>query len=206
MLSMYSWSVVLSSSAFIKADAQRIAVKQEDLKPGNMTTVDRNVKDALNTIFETDKYERLMRLKNTGGRGRNAVFFYVVREGSGPSIKYYSEKRFSTGELAMIRLVEKVEKVENGSMILLDEAELALHPRVQVKLLEYLRNKAEQKNLWIFISTHSPTMLKETDKEHIILLKRDDDRTTVVTPCYPAQAIGEVDFACSNIFDYIFSD
>ncbi len=193
-----------STSAFIRADAQRIAIKQDDLKPGNMTPADTNVIDALNNIFETDKYERLMCLNTPSGRGRNTVFFYVIQDDNGPSKKYYSEKRFSTGELAMIRLIEKVEQVENGSMILLDEAELALHPRVQVKLLEYLRDKAEQKELWIFISTHSPTMLKETDKEHILLLKRDGNKTNVVTPCYPAQAIGEVDFTRSNIFDYIF--
>lgn len=193
-----------SGSAFIRADAQRIAVKQDDLKSGNLTTVDRNVKDTLNEIFETNKYDRLMRLKNTNGRGRTSVYFYVIREGNGINATYYSEKRFSTGELAMVRLVEQVERVNNGAMILLDEAELALHPRVQNKLLDYLQRKAEAKNLWFFISTHSPTMLKAVGKEQIFLLKKEGNKTEVKNPCYPAQAIGEVDFAEASIFDYIF--
>lgn len=193
-----------SDSIFIKADSNRIDVKQEDLTAGNLTTVDREVKDALNKIFETGKYEKLQRVKNTHGRGRGAVYFYVLREGNGQNAQYYSEKRFSTGELAMVRLVERIETVTNGSMILLDEAELALHPRVQVKLVEYLKEKAEQKNLWVFISTHSPTMLKNANRDEIILLKKEESETKVVTSCYPAQAIGEVDFADSNIFDYIF--
>ncbi len=202
--SMFLRNFGFSASYFIKADAQRIAVKQEDLKPGNMATVDAEVKKVLNTIFETDKYDSLKRLKNTNGRGKTATYFYVIQEGNGQNSSYYSEKRFSTGELAVLRLVEKVEQVENGSMILLDEAELALHPRVQVKLLEYLKVKAEQNNLWVFISTHSPAMLKEIDRDHILLLRKTEGKTEVVMPCYPAQAIGEVDFARSNIFDYIF--
>lgn len=191
-----------SASSFIKADAQRIAVRPEELKAGNLTNVDNNVKIALNDIFETDKYNRLMRLKNSNGRGKTTVYFYLIKEKNGS--KYYSEKRFSTGELAIVRLVEQIEQVENGSMILLDEAELALHPRVQVKLLEYLEKKAQLKNLWVFISTHSPTMLKATKKENILLLKKEEEKTQVINPCYAAHAIGEVDFANSNIFDYIF--
>lgn len=193
-----------SSSVFIRADSRRIDIKQDDLRAGNFTSVDKGVKEALNEIFETKKYDRLQRLKNSNGKGRGAVFFYVIREGGGVSTSYYSEKRFSTGELAIVRLVEQVEKSAKGTMILLDEAELALHPRVQVKLLEYLRNKSIEKDLWFFISTHSPTMLKAAKKEEIILLRKDGEETEVINPCYPAQAIGDIDYAHSNIFDYIF--
>lgn len=193
-----------STSIFIHADSKRIDIKREDLKAGNFATVDSNVKQALNMIFETQKYDRLQRLKNTNGRGKTSVYFYVIREGSGASTTYYSEKRFSTGELAMVRLVEQVEVADNGTMVLLDEAELALHPRVQVKLLEYLKKKVQEKNLWVFISTHSPTMLKASKKEDIMLLRKDETKTIAITPCYPAQAIGDVDFSTSNIFDYIF--
>lgn len=194
----------ISDSAFIRADAQRIAVKQEDLKAGNLINADKEVKDALNKIFETGKYDKLYRLKTTNGRGRTAVYFYVIKESGRSEARYYSEKRFSTGELAMIRLVERVEHAQNGSMILLDEAELALHPRAQVNLLGYLKSKAEQNNLWVFISTHSPTMIKETDKEHILLLKKENEETKVISPCYPACAVGEVDFTKAFGYDYIF--
>lgn len=193
-----------SKSIFIRADSRRIDVKSEDLRSGNLTSVDKSIKESLNLIFDTKKYDNLQRLKNTNGRGRSAIYFYVFKEGKGDHVRYYSEKRFSTGELAMLRLIEQVESLDEKTIILLDEAELALHPRVQVRLLEYLREKANEKNLWVFISTHSPTMLKASSKEEILLLREGNASTKIITPCYPAQAIGEVDFLGSNIFDYIF--
>jgi len=194
----------MSSSIFIKADSNRIDIKQDDLMKGNLTSVDSSVKEALNDLFDTHKFDRLQRLKNSHGRGRTTVYFYVIREGGGSSSKYYSEKRFSTGELAMVRLVEQVESAQENSMILLDEAELALHPKVQVKMLEYLRQKATAKKLRVFISTHSPTLLKEANRDEIYLLREDDDHIDVVNPCYSAQAIGDIDFDKSNIYDYVF--
>lgn len=190
-----------SETIFIRADSKRIDIRAEDLRAGNLIAADRNVKDTLNMLFETNKYEKLMRLRNANGRGRQATFFYVVKDGS----KYYSEKRFSTGELALVRLVEKIHSASANTLILLDEAELALHPRVQVKLLEFLKSKAEEKELTIFVSTHSPTMIKTTGKNNIFLIKSNQrNRMEIITPCYPATAIGDLDFETSTIFDYIF--
>ena len=156
-----------SNSIFIKADSNRIDIAKDEIRAGDYVAADVNIKQDLNRIFETNKFNNLRRLRNANGRGRHATFFYVIRENGG---KYYSEKRFSTGELAVLRLVEKLVSVENNAMVLLDEAEMALHPRIQKNLLDYLKNIAEQKNLTVFISTHSITMIKATDKHHIMLL------------------------------------
>lgn len=156
---------------------------------------------SLSQLFDTQKYKNLRRLRNSNGRGRNATYFYVLKDDT----KYYSEKRFSTGELALVRLVEQIQEVEGHALILLDEAELALHPKVQIKLLDYLREKAEEKHLMIFVSTHSPTMIRATQKEQIYLLKEiRQGEIKLITPCYPASAVGTVDYEATNIFDYIF--
>lgn len=190
-----------SETIFIQADSKRIDTKPDDLRAGNLIPADGSVKSSLNTLFETNKYNNLMRLKNANGRGRLATYFYVIKDGN----QYYSEKRFSTGELALVRLVEKMHTVADNALVLLDEAELALHPRVQVKLLEYLKLKATEKHLTVFVSTHSPTMIKATNKDYIYLLKEKTNTTMeILTPCYPATAIGDVDFENSTIFDYIF--
>ena len=72
---------------------------------------------------------------------------------------------------------------------------MALHPRVQVNLLEYLKEKADEKDLMVFISTHSPTMIKATKPNEVILLESDTDgNVSAVTPCYPARALGRIDY------------
>lgn len=156
----------------------------------------------MNRIFEIDKFDRLKRLRIANGRGRHATFFYVIEERRG---QYYSEKRFSTGEIALLRLVEKLNTVENDAIVLLDEAEMALHPRVQKKLYDYLVEVAQQKNLTIFISTHSVTMIKSADKNHIISIEETENgKYDAVCPCYPAKAIGNVDFIDNVIYDAVF--
>ena len=85
------------------------------------------------------------------------------------------------------------------------EDEMALHPRIQKNLLDYLNEKATEKGLTIIISTHSITMIKSTHRNNIMLMENDASENTVIsTPCYPAKAIGYVDFESNIIFDTIF--
>lgn len=189
------------NTIFIKADSKRIDVPQDEIRSGNLVDVESNIIESLNVIFETTKYNNLKRLRNVNGRGRNSTYFYVLKDGR----KYYSEKRFSTGELAIIRLVERLLTTSPNSLILLDEAEMALHPRIQKNLLDYLKEKVAERDLMIIIATHSVTMIKSTHRNNIMLMENDSSNNTIIsTPCYPAKAIGSVDFESNIIFDTIF--
>ncbi len=192
-----------STSVFIKADANRINITEQEIRQGRFEPADLVVKRELNMLFETTKFNRLKRLRNTNGRGRPATYFYVIEENNG---KYYSEKRFSTGELALLRLVEQLNVIDNNALVLLDEAEMALHPRIQKKLLDYLNRIAQEKNLTVFISTHSITMIKATHKNRIFLLesRRSTGNYLITHPCYSAKAIGCVDFMDNIIYDAVF--
>lgn len=197
LLSTYGFT----GSIFIKADSKRIDATAEEIERGTVQSANSVIVQTLNRIFETNKYTNLKKLKVTHGRGRTPSYFNIIKDGR----KYYTEKRFSTGEIAILRLIEKIDAAENGALVLLDEAEMALHPRVQVNLLEYLKEKADEKDLMVFISTHSPTMIKATKPNEVILLESDTDgNVSAVTPCYPARALGRIDYEDSNIFDYIF--
>lgn len=190
-----------NESIFIKADSKRIDATAEELGRGRIKQADDVIVRTLNQIFETEKYNNLKKLKVSYGRGRAYSLFNIIKDGR----NYYTEKRFSTGEIAILRLVESIETASNGALILLDEAEMALHPRVQINLLNYLKQKSKEKDLMVFISTHSPTMIKATNKNHIILLEPTiDGEIEMCTPCYPAMALGGVDFEESNSFDYVF--
>ena len=128
------------------------------------------------------KYNNLKRLRNVNGRGRNSTYFYILKDGR----KYYSEKRFSTGELAIIRLVERLHTTASNSLFLLDEAEMALHPRIQKNLLDYLNEKATEKGLTIIISTHSITTKTNAFCLGIILCNVSRSFDYLIYPYYPA--------------------
>ena len=192
------------SASFIKADASRLSVTPEEIRQGQYVKADGGIINALNTIFDTDKFSALEQLKITHGKGKSSTFLYIMKEGKD---SYYSEKRFSTGELAIIRLVEKLVKADEKSLILLDEAELALHPTVQLRLLAYLRRMSGEKQLTVVVSTHSTTMIRATHPNNIMLLSDDPARKgylNMVSPCYPAFAMGFIDELDNNAPDFIF--
>lgn len=188
-------------SKFIRADSKRIEPSQDEVQKGSIQSADADIINTLNCIFETTKYSNLKKLKVTHGRGKSSSYFNIIKDGK----SYYTEKRFSTGELAILRLIEILNNAVNDSLILLDEAEMALHPRVQVNLLKYLTDKAKQKNLTVFVSTHSPTLIRSMPASNIILLESNSyGVVNVVTPCYPARATGGIDYEEFKTFDYIF--
>lgn len=189
-----------SGSIFIKADSARIDATQDEIKKGKVVSADPHLIQSLNEIFDTRKYENLRRHK-ISKKGRNAESFYIIRDGK----NFYSEKRFSTGEIAILRLVEQINNAPNDTLVLIDEAEMALHPRVQIKLMEYLRRVAKEKDLTVFVSTHSTTLIRANKPESILLLEDEGQGNyKLITPCYPARAMGGIDFEEAKVYDFVF--
>lgn len=190
------------STRFIQATPHRISYPQIEIRKGNLVSAPEEIKDAMQYIFDEDKFTHLKIL--TGGARKNKTHFNVfVIENDGI---FYSEKNFSNGELAILRLVERFHfsNPDDKSLVLIDEAELALHPKAQHKLFQYLKKNAEEKNLVVICSTHSVTLLRNCEKENIILLQKEGKDITVVTPCYPALAIGVLDLSIYVMDDFMF--
>jgi len=126
---------------------------------------------------------------------------FVLLTGGNPT-SYHSEKHFSLGELCVLKLLKLVHSVQNNSMIIVDELEMALHPKAQIRLLEYLTEQSNQKRLTVLFSTHSVTLLKVADRRRIIYLDRQDDGEIVpIVGCYPTYAIGNIAYDEETIPD-----
>lgn len=85
----------------------------------------------------------------------------------------YSEAYAGSGEFAVVSLVHKVMSAAKGSLILLDEPEVSLHPNAQKKLIEFLKERAKIERHQIVISTHSTEIIKELPDEAIKLFYED---------------------------------
>lgn len=190
-----------TNSIFIRADSKRIDATQDEIKNGIILAASSNIKKYMNDIFDTTRFNNLKKLKVTHGRGKSASFFNVIKDGA----ICYTEKRFSTGELAILHLLQSIENSTSGSIVLLDEAEIALHPRVQINLLKCLQQISTSRDLMVLISTHSPTLIKATTPTNILMLEPDEcGDVSVVNPCYPTRALGGIDYTESAGFDYVF--
>lgn len=178
-----------ASVTYVGATAERITPRPEDFDTRHVRAAARGIITVANDVFETDKFERLRSINLTRGVGNDA---FVLSLGGNPQA-YHSEKHFSLGELCVLKLLRLLMDVPNNSMIIVDELEMALHPRAQVKLLGYLEQQARDKSLTIIFSTHSVTLLKAVDRRRIIYLERQDDgEVKPIHGCFPTFAIGNI--------------
>lgn len=181
-----------NAAVFISSSVERFYVQNEELNTRGILAAPQFFRDSMNEIFQTTKYSNLRWKKLEGkgrGYGRWNYGFLMPNQVINGLNQYYTEKNFSLGELLVINALFQLEHLSNNSLILIDEIELALHPKVQVKLMKFLEREASQKNLTIIISTHSSSLIKNAN--NLIYLERNATNgfVNVVYDCYPAVAL-----------------
>lgn len=96
------------------------------------------------------------------------------------------------GELCVLKLLKQLDTCPHGSMVLIDELELALHPRAQIKLFNHLVAVSRTKRLTTIFSTHSVSLIKSVERENLYFIDRDGPATTLIKGCYPTYALGQL--------------
>jgi hypothetical protein len=69
----------------------------------------------------------------------------------------------------------------------MEEPESYLAPRSQEALLDVIAKIAADKRLWIILTTHSPSIIKNIPMEHIRLLSRVNESVEITTPTYDSE-------------------
>lgn len=101
-------------------------------------------------------------------------------------VEYYSGlcskedwERMSSGERQLFFRTEKLKSLNlKNSVIIIDEPELSLHPKMQRNLVKMYENIGE--NNQIIMATHSPHIIGNVKKEQLRVLKRDEDGIKLV--------------------------
>lgn len=175
---------------YVGATADRITPRPEDFEPRRVRHADQTIKDAANRIFSTTKFDALRTINLSRGVGNSA---FLIQTASAPQrAAYYSEKNFSLGELCVLKLVRDLQTIPRGALLLVDELELALHPKVQVELFRYVSEMAARNDLTVIFSTHSVSLLKSVDRDQILYLDNIDGDVSVVAGCYSTYALGGI--------------
>lgn len=190
---------------FLPATGNRLFIHEQSINPTDFRAVDNNLKTDLNSILETDKFNNLRYVQTASTRGPGSGSqrwkrAYVIKTGN----TYYSEKNFSLGEILTLNTLLLIQDVTASSMLLIDELEMALHPRVQIRLLKYLIKKAEEKNLTVILSTHSSSLIKSASRLIYLENKNNNGVIKVNTNCYPAVVLKDVAIEEDIQPDYIF--
>lgn len=188
---------------YVGATASRITPRPEDFRTVKLRPASPIIVQAANAIFETNRFADLRTINLTTGN-RNQAFVLVDRRRGPSKLSYFSEKNFSLGELCVLKLLRELNNCHNGTLVLIDELELALHPRAQIGLVLHLEELAKEKALTVIVSTHSVTLLKNAPRNKITFLeKRENGETVVLKNCFPAYALGGISMSEERLPDAV---
>lgn len=112
--------------------------------------------------------------------GESAVFYF--------SHQFFTVSSLSSGEYTLLSLFGRLNelKFRRGASILLliDEAELTLHPEWQKQFislfLDFIGEKFSYVKVQIVLTSHSPFILSDLPPHCVTLLKKENNRTIVV--------------------------
>ena len=187
---------------FIAADSKRIEATQDELKPTRIRPAENFVINDIVRILGSSKFENLKYVNTKRGAGNRA--YLILRKHNNKNI-YFSEKNFSLGELCVLRLVTTLSNISYQSLVLIDEIEMALHPKAQAALFNYLVRVAKEKNLTVIFSTHSSSLIKRASRHRILLLRDSGGgKIKCARNVYPAQALGDIAYDDEVNPDFLF--
>lgn len=189
---------------FVTASNSRFFSQQTQIgQRARLQNADQATKNAMNEILETSRFSNLQYYVNPV-RGPRRNFYrsdklYVLRNGN----DIYSESNFSFGERLLLNTLDALENIQPHTLLLIDEVELALHPRAQVLLYDYLAEQADLNDLVVIISTHSSTLIRHA-KNRYFLEKNSQDRVIVYDHCFPAYILKQVASDEDRQYDFHF--
>ena len=176
-----------SEVLFLKANSSRVEPTQEELRGLKKTPADDPLRQFMNRVFDTDKFDKLYKINL---RGRGLVAHLIDKTSPGERKKtWYSEKAFSLGELCVMRLGQKLLAMKNGGLYIVDEFEMALHPAAQIRLFKQIEQLANAAPCTVLVSTHSSSLIKSVSRKNIIYLENDDGEVGIHRNVYPTYAL-----------------
>lgn len=179
-------------NSITEKDSIKSGIKQLQIFLQNLNTFINAIKNDLvdleNLAFSLDLsqdvnnslYDFIAAYNKAGNIANFMDFFF--------SYKPFSETSISSGEYAMLNLFARLNdlKLVNDQPILLlmDEAELALHPQWQKEFIhhfiDFINKRFSGHNVQIIITAHSPFILSDLPSNCVVLLKKENDKTVVV--------------------------
>ena len=77
-------------------------------------------------------------------------------------------------------MIDQIQNVPSGGLLLLDEPEVSLHPGAQKRLVYYILEMIKRKKIQVIITTHSTSIVENLPKEAIKCFRRIENDIIVV--------------------------
>lgn len=138
------------------------------------------------------RFSRIMHADYSGGRFASTEvdterYVPIVTKGG----VVYSGFHKGAGELTCLELARR--QFEKYSLVIIDEVESSLHPKMQRLLIRDLANLSRERDIQFIISTHSPIVLSEIPPEGRMLIIETDAGKSTIGGVSPQFALSRMD-------------
>lgn len=122
-------------------------------------------------VIEIEKYisyilEETFELKRIAQHLDKEVFKYQ-------NTNQYSSYNAASGEEVLSRIIIDIVEAPKSSLLLIDEIEMGLHPKVQRRLIDVIRNICRNDNKQFIVTTHSSTILDSVNSQSRIFIEKN---------------------------------
>lgn len=133
-------------------------------KSAPLTDVDIRVAEYLSYILESE-----YQLKEICSFADNVIYKF---DNGGR----YSSYNCASGEDVLTRLIRDIVDSPEKSLILIEEIEVGLHPKIQRRLMQVLMHESRQSKKQFIVTTHSPTILSSVDADSRLFIDASQHR------------------------------
>lgn len=136
-----------------------------NLQPLDLSTTKRNqfLQSAKNILNRN--YQDIQRATKKYGLTR--FLYATIIQGQPPTPTSYTSHYMGAGEQKVLKIIEEVVRAPNGAMLLFEEFEIAIHESALRKLIPWLVQEADTRELQIIVSTHWPRMTEFHGQVHL---------------------------------------
>lgn len=152
------------------------------------------IREYISYVLETD-YE----IDKLSGQIGREVFAYKTEN-------EYSSFNSATGEDALSRIIIDMVDAPDKSIILIDEIELGLHPKIQRRLMHVVNHIAKTDNKQFVITTHSSTILSSVDHKSRIFIERNNQQHKAISKISVNAALSKMDSESYPLIDVYCED
>jgi predicted ATPase len=119
----------------------------------------------------------------------------------------YSSYNAASGEEVLTRIIIDLVEAPKGSLVLIDEIEMGLHPKVQRRLVDVLRNICRNENKQFIVTTHSGTILDAvSSKSRIFIEKNPANEYRAIQNISVSAALSKMDAKSFPLIDLYCED
>lgn len=118
-------------------------------------------------------FEKLDIRSSDGGEGDELLVF---EKGNS---KPFTKTLISDGTFNIIALLAAVYQSDEPQFICIEEPENGLNPKVVKELVTFFREQCEEKGHYIWLNTHSQTLVRELTTKEIIIVDKKDGETKI---------------------------